>query len=126
LPGLRGISLEHEPPCPLAAHHTRADRATPAESHTPDEQPGKPDEQPGTPDQQASTPHEQHNIDVRLRILFAAEPDDSTATRLGIDQALGAGSFAGPDGVITEWRLLDSGPAEVTADEQDHAQRLTT
>jgi hypothetical protein len=86
-------SLEHEPPCPLAAHHTRAERA---------------------------------GDEVRLRVLFAAEPDDAADVRLGIDRALSAGSFAGPDGVVTEWRLLDSGPAGVTAGERDHAQRLTS
>src|SRR3954470_17499159 len=74
-------SLEHEPPCPLAAHHTRAERA---------------------------------GDEVRLRVLFAAEPDGTADVRLGIDRALSAGSFAGPDGVVTEWRLLDSWPAEVT------------
>jgi hypothetical protein len=91
-------SLEHEPPCPLAAHHPQTDDPTPAEHG---------------------------DVDVRLRILFAAEPADSADVRLGIDRALGAGSFTGPDGVVSQWRLLDSGPAEVRADEQDHAQRLT-
>jgi hypothetical protein len=47
---------------------------------------------------------------VRLRILFAAEPDDSTATRLGIDQALGAGSLAGPDGVTPNGDFWTPGP----------------
>jgi hypothetical protein len=86
-------SLEHEPPCPLAAHHTRAER---------------------------------EGDEVRLRVLFAAEPDDAADVRLGIDRALSEGSFAGPDGVVTDWRLLESGPAEVTAGERDHAQRLTS
>jgi hypothetical protein len=85
-------SIEHEPPCPLAAHHTRAER---------------------------------DGVDVRLRILFAAEPEDSADVRLGIDRALQAGSFAGPDGAVTDWRLLRSGPADIAADEQDHAGRLT-
>jgi hypothetical protein len=85
-------SLEHEPPCPLAAHHTWAER---------------------------------NGTDVRLRILFAAEPESSADVRLGIDRALRAGSFAGPGGVVTEWRLLSSSPADIAADEQDHAARLT-
>jgi hypothetical protein len=85
-------SLGHEPPCPLAAHHTWAER---------------------------------DGTDVRLRVLFAAEPNDSEGVRLNIDRALRGGSFAGPDGVVTAWRLLGSGPSDIAAEERDHAERLT-
>jgi hypothetical protein len=85
--------IDHEPPCPLAAHHTHAERAG----------------------------HE-----VRLRILFATEPDRSGDVRIGIDRALRAGTFVGPDGTTTTWRLRESRPATVTTAERDHAARLTT
>jgi hypothetical protein len=85
-------SLEHQRPCPLAAHHTWAERDGGA---------------------------------IRLRILFAAEPANEADVRLRIDQALRTGSFAAPGGVVTEWRLVSSEPADIAADEQDHAERLT-
>jgi hypothetical protein len=85
--------IDHEPPCPVAAHHTHAERA---------------------------------GDQVRLRILFATEPDRSGDVRLRIDRALGAGTFVGPDGTMTTWQLRDSRPATVARAEQDHATRLTT
>jgi hypothetical protein len=85
-------SLEHERPCPLAAHHTWAERDGGV---------------------------------IRLRILFAADPADEAEVRLCIHRALRPGRFAGPGGVVTEWRLVSSEPADIAADEQDHAERLT-
>jgi hypothetical protein len=61
---------EHQPPCPLAAHHTSAER---------------------------------FGDQVRLRMLFAAEPTDEVVVRARIDAALAAGELRGPDGVITLW-----------------------
>ena len=83
---------DHQPPCPLAAHHTRAER---------------------TGDR------------VRVRTLFAAEPEAEQIVRQRIDQALSAGHLEGPDAVVTHWRLDTSQPSEVTAEETDHAERLT-
>ena len=83
---------DHEPPCPLAAHHTQAERA---------------------------------GDRVRLRTLFATEPDAEQVVRERIDQALSIGHLRGPDAVVTQWRLDTSLPSEVTADEADHAERLT-
>jgi hypothetical protein len=77
-------SWEHEPPCPLAPHHTHAER-------TGDE--------------------------VRLRILFAAEPDDEQRVRATISDALARG--------VPQWRLVSSSPSAVQPAEQDHAERLT-
>jgi hypothetical protein len=83
---------DHEPPCPLAAHHTRAER---------------------------------DGDRVLVRTLFAAEPEDESLVRQRIDQALSAGELAGPDAVVTRWRLDASRSSEVTADDADHAERLT-
>jgi hypothetical protein len=81
---------EHQPPCPLAPHHTEADRV---------------------------------GDEVRLRVLFAAEPELEGTVRERIDAALADGQLSGPDGV-NEWRLRASRPAEVSAEERDHANRL--
>src|SRR3954471_17009926 len=84
-------SWSHEPPCPLAAHHTRAERAGDEE---------------------------------RLRILFAAAPDDEQRVRRTIDDTLARGTGATPEGGHTRWRLVSSGPAEVSPAERAHADRL--
>ena len=72
---------EHEPPCPLAPHHTAVTR----EGDT-----------------------------LRLRILFATEPDRVDEVRERIDDALSAG----------DWRLIESGRARIDDSERDHARRL--
>jgi hypothetical protein len=82
---------KHEPPCPLAPHHTHAERSG------------------------------EH---VVLRILFAAEPEQAPDIRLRIESALASGRFRGPDGVVTRWTLVGSGPGSVRADEVAHARRL--
>ena len=83
---------EHEPPCPLAPHHTRAERV---------------------------------GDEVRLRILFATEPEREPTVRRRIDEALSAGRLTGPDGATTRWELRGSAPGPVTPDEGDQAARLT-
>jgi hypothetical protein len=85
---------QHEPPCPLAPHHTRADRVR--------VDGGK----------------------VRVRTLFAAEPAREAEVRRRIDAALDAGELSGPDGVTTLWQLLSSRPVVVDTREAAHAQRL--
>jgi hypothetical protein len=82
---------EHPPPCPLAPHHTRADR---------------------------------DGDTVRLRILFAAEPEQADEVRRRIEQALLAGELTGPDGAHTSWQLIASGPSEPAEAEHDHVGRL--
>lgn len=62
--------------------------------------------------------------EVRVRILFAAEPDAEQQVRHLIEQAL-SGKLTFPDGFITPWRLRSSRPCDVSADEKDHARRLT-
>jgi hypothetical protein len=75
-------SWEHEPPCPLAPHHTHAER---------------------------------NGDEVRLRVLFAADPDDEPRVRALIDDSLASGG---------RWRLLESAASAVRPGEQDHAARL--
>ena len=84
---------EHEPPCPLAPHHTRADR---------------------------------DGDTVRIRTLFAAEPDQESEVRRLIEQALRAGELGRPDGAIARWQLRRSEAGEVTPEERGHAERLVS
>ncbi len=72
---------EHEPPCPLAPHHTAVTR---------------------------------EDDSVRLRILFATEPDKVDEVRERIDHALAGG----------DWSLIESGCARVEPGDRDHARRL--
>jgi hypothetical protein len=81
---------EHPPPCPLAAHHTRADRV---------------------------------DDEVRVRILFATEPEREAEVRQRIAAALAGGHLDGPDGP-TAWRLVHDGAGTIEPDEVDHAARL--
>jgi hypothetical protein len=83
---------QHEGPCPLAPHHTRAERI---------------------------------NGEVRLRTLFAAEPELERTVRQRIDLALSGGQLPGPGGATTRWQLSTSRRSEVSAEETDHAERLT-
>ena len=84
-------SWAHEPPCPLAPHHTRAERA---------------------------------GDEVRLRVLFAAEPDEEPRVRAMIDDALAGGTGATPAGGTVSWRLVGTWASEVRPEEQEHAGRL--
>jgi hypothetical protein len=87
---------EHEPPCPLAPHHTDARRS---EDH-------------GAGDQ------------VQLRVLFAAEPAAEAEVRSRIEAALAGSGLTGPDGVATCWQLRSARPGLLRADEAAHAERL--
>jgi hypothetical protein len=83
---------DHEPPCPLAPHHTDA---TPSDDDT-----------------------------LRLRVLFAAEPEDEGRVRELITRALSSGRLTGPDGQVTRWMVKSSGAGSVRPDEIEHAARL--
>jgi hypothetical protein len=84
--------IDHDPPCPVAPHHTAAERDGDA---------------------------------VRLRILFATEPARAAEVRSGIEDALRAGAFDGPDGGTTTWQLREAAPGTISPAELDHAERLT-
>jgi hypothetical protein len=82
---------EHEPPCPLAPHHTRAEPA---------------------------------GDELRLRILFAVEPEREDEVRQRIDGALASPQLVGPDGGVTTWELRGTQRGDVLKAELDHAGRL--
>jgi hypothetical protein len=85
-------SWEHEGPCLLAPHHTRAVR---------------------------------DGNEVRLRILFAAEPGDEELVRRTIDGALARGVGDVPGSSPASWRLVSGSASEVRSEELEHAVRLT-
>jgi hypothetical protein len=64
-----------------------------------------------------------HDGELRVRILFAAEPDKEGEVRALIEQGL-SGRVKFPDGFATAWQLRASWPGEISAEEKDHAQRL--
>ena len=59
-----------------------------------------------------------------VRTVFCARPEHETEVRRLADAALGSGRQEGPDGHATVWELLDSGPAEPTAEEKSLGDRL--
>ena len=82
---------EHEPPCPLAPHHTKAQRI---------------------------------DEEVRLRTLFAVEPEREAEVRDRIRAALAVGRLEDTNGHRSSWVLRSSTPAAVLQEEADHARRL--
>jgi hypothetical protein len=64
-----------------------------------------------------------HGGELRVRIVFAAEPGTEARVRQLIDLAL-SGQLKFPDGFATPWRLRASRPAEVSAEETELAGRL--
>jgi hypothetical protein len=83
--------VDHGPPCPLAPHHTGAERSA---------------------DQ------------VRVRTLFATEPNLEMEVRRRIDTALADGSHRNPTGATSSWTYLASGPSVVQESERSHGERL--
>ena len=61
---------------------------------------------------------------LEVRVVFATAPDDETEVRGRIDGALAGGGTPGPDGTLSSWRLVESGPDELRDDERDLAARL--
>ena len=84
-------SLDHEPPCPLAPHHTTVDVE-------------------GTL--------------LRVRVLFAVDPEQETRVRSLVEAALAGGEWAYPDGVVSRWIVVTSAKDDLWASEQEHADRL--
>ena len=71
-----------------------------------------------------STDAHRRGDQVRLRVLFAAEPAAEAEVRLRIEAALAQGSLPGPDGVTTRWHLDSTQPGLLRDDEAGHAERL--
>ena len=61
---------------------------------------------------------------LRVRVLFAAKPQDEHQVRQLVDGALAGGVWTYPDGVATRWTLVSSGPDVVRDSEREHADRL--
>ena len=61
---------------------------------------------------------------VRLRVLFAAEPAAETEVRRRIEAALSAGSLTLPDGASTRWQLRGARPGRLRDDESQLAEQL--
>lgn len=81
-------------------------------------------------DHQPPCPLSPHRVDVeqvggglRVRVLFAAEPEAEPEVRRRIDLAL-AGRWRFPDGFSTPWRLRESRPSDVSPAETGSAEYL--
>ena len=66
---------------------------------------------------------EEHDGELRVRILFAAEPDTQAQVRQLIELAM-SGQLEFPAGLTTPWRARAGRPAEVSAEETELAARL--
>ncbi len=91
---------EHEPPCPLAPHHTQAKQIEGGQIEGGQIEGG-----------------------VSVRILFATEAGNETEVRRRINAALTGGPVC-DSGVTLQWRLLSSRPSDVMEEEAEHGQRL--
>jgi hypothetical protein len=61
---------------------------------------------------------------LRVRVLFAAEPEDEVRVRDLVAQALDAGTWVYPDQVVSHWTVISSAPGEIEDSEREHADRL--
>jgi hypothetical protein len=60
---------------------------------------------------------------VRLRVLFAVEPEREGEVRALIGRALASGQQTGPDGRVTTWTVRFSGASPVRPEEADYGAR---
>jgi hypothetical protein len=61
-----------------------------------------------------------------VRVVFATAPDAEADVRRRIEAALAGGGITGPDGTVSRWRLVETGPDELRDDERDVAARLAS
>jgi len=61
---------------------------------------------------------------LRVRVLFAVEPELESTVRQRIVEALSGGSLSRGPGDSTGWKLVHSEASDVTASEAAHATRL--
>jgi hypothetical protein len=61
--------------------------------------------------------------ELRVRVLFAAEPEAEDEVRRRIERAL-AGQWSFPEGFTAAWQLRESRPSDVSAEETGQAERL--
>ena len=71
------------------------------------------------------TSAERSGDQVRLRVLFAAEPAAEAEVRRRVDAALSGGGLTLPDGATTRWHLRSTQPGLLRDDEAGPAERLT-
>jgi hypothetical protein len=71
-----------------------------------------------------STSAERCGDQVRLRVLFAAEPAAEAQVRRRIDAALSGDGLTLPDGVTARWQLRSTQPGFLRDDESGHAEQL--
>jgi hypothetical protein len=71
-----------------------------------------------------STDTQNSGSEVRLRVLFAAEPAAEAEVRDRIVEALSRGRLSGPDGLTTRWEFRGAQASAVRADETIRAARL--
>jgi hypothetical protein len=86
--------LEHEPPCPLAPHHTAAERSG-----------------------------DQVRLRVLFATEAAAEARVRDRIEAALSRA-GRDGMEGPDGVSNRWRFHSARPGAIRDDEAAHAERL--
>ena len=85
---------------------------------------GSVDHAPPCPVAPHATTAEREGHHVRLRVLFAAEPDDERWVRRVIEDVLDRGWGVDPEGARTTWRLISVEPSEVRPDERERAGRI--
>jgi hypothetical protein len=61
---------------------------------------------------------------LRVRVLFAVEPELEDTVRQRVVAPLALGRLTRPGGVTTSWQLADSRSSELAAGELEHAARL--
>ena len=69
-----------------------------------------------------STDAQRSGDQVRLRVLFAAEPTAEAEVCRRIAAALSLSSLTGPDGVAARWQLRSEQPGLLGDDEAWHAE----
>ena len=71
------------------------------------------------------TAAEREGSSVRVRVLFATEPDAEPDVRRAIDAVLARGHFEAPGGLVT-WHSTEAQVSQVPPAEADDAERLRT
>jgi len=82
------------------------------------------DHEPPCPLAPHATDAQRSGDQVRLRVLFAAEPEAEAEVRRRIETALSQAVQTGPDGVTTRWQLSNAQPGLLRDEEAEHAERL--
>lgn len=62
---------------------------------------------------------------IRLRVLFAVEPELESTVRRRIEDALTEGHLDGPEGEVA-WTVTSSNRSGLTAGERTHAEHLSS